>query len=96
MYGNLTKETPTLEIEGSEVEVLDGDIERGWTKMGDKATVSKVCLPHLTALHTRYLQETAPLPTTTHPHRHVRRPKLPPTCGRMQRQFLICALLQEP
>jgi transcription initiation factor TFIIH subunit 2 len=29
VYGNLEKETPTKEIEGSIVEVIDGSIEKG-------------------------------------------------------------------
>jgi len=41
-YGNLTKETPTLEIEGSKVEVINGDIDSGFSKAGSEATVSKV------------------------------------------------------
>lgn len=45
-YGNLTKETPTQEIQGSKVEVLDGDIETGFKKTGSEATVSKVRLNH--------------------------------------------------
>jgi transcription initiation factor TFIIH subunit 2 len=41
-YGNLTKETPTMEIEGSEVEIISGDIESGFSKTGSEAVVSKV------------------------------------------------------
>lgn len=41
-YGNLTKETPTKEIQGSEVEILNGDIESGFEKTGEKATVKQV------------------------------------------------------
>lgn len=41
-YGNLTKETPTKEIQGSEVEILKGDIESGFEKAGKKATVKQV------------------------------------------------------
>lgn len=41
-YGNLTKETPTLEIEGSKVELLDGNVDTGFQKTGSEATVSKV------------------------------------------------------
>jgi transcription initiation factor TFIIH subunit 2 len=44
-YGNLTKETPTLEIEGSKVEVISGDIDSGFSKTGSEATVSKVLQP---------------------------------------------------
>ncbi|KAF2878425.1 hypothetical protein BDV95DRAFT_557444 [Massariosphaeria phaeospora] len=45
LYGNLTKEVPTLEIEGTKVEVLDGDIESGFKKTGNEATVSKLLAP---------------------------------------------------
>jgi transcription initiation factor TFIIH subunit 2 len=46
-YGNLTKETPTLEIEGSKVETLEGDVQSGFKKTGSQATVSKASkLPH--------------------------------------------------
>jgi transcription initiation factor TFIIH subunit 2 len=38
LYGNLEKEVPTREIEGSSVEVLEGDVKRGRAKVG------KVCL----------------------------------------------------
>lgn len=41
-YGNLAKETPTKEIQGSEVEILKGDIESGFEKTGEKATVKQV------------------------------------------------------
>jgi len=41
-YGNLEKEVPTLEIEGSEVEVLKGDLESGWEKTREKKKVAKV------------------------------------------------------
>lgn len=41
-YGNLTKETPTREIEGSKVEVLEGDVKSGFKKTGGEETVSKV------------------------------------------------------
>lgn len=43
VYGNLEKEVPTREIEGSSVEVLSGDIKSGFKKTGEKATVRKVC-----------------------------------------------------
>jgi transcription initiation factor TFIIH subunit 2 len=41
-YGNLEKETPTKEIEGSVVEIIDGSIENGFSKTSQKATVKKV------------------------------------------------------
>ncbi|KAF2180247.1 hypothetical protein K469DRAFT_693401 [Zopfia rhizophila CBS 207.26] len=44
-YGNLTKETPTLEIEGSKVEVLSGDVATGFSKTSNQATVSKLLCP---------------------------------------------------
>jgi hypothetical protein len=44
-YGNLEKETPTREIEGSEVELLDGDIKSGFKKAGGKAKVGKLLCP---------------------------------------------------
>ncbi|KAL5118812.1 hypothetical protein ACEQ8H_003315 [Pleosporales sp. CAS-2024a] len=44
-YGNLEKEVPTREIEGSEVEVLEGDIKSGFQKTGAKAKVSKLLSP---------------------------------------------------
>ncbi|KAH8716920.1 hypothetical protein GQ44DRAFT_688360 [Phaeosphaeriaceae sp. PMI808] len=44
-YGNLEKETPTREIEGSEVEVLEGDIKSGFKKTGGKAKVEKLLCP---------------------------------------------------
>lgn len=45
VYGNLEKETPTKEIEGSVVEVIDGSIEKGFSKTSPKATVKKVSYP---------------------------------------------------
>jgi transcription initiation factor TFIIH subunit 2 len=42
--GNLSKETPTEEIVGSEVEILEGDIKSGFKKTGQKAQVSEVRL----------------------------------------------------
>lgn len=45
VYGNLEKETPTKEIEGSVVEVIDGSIEKGFSKTSQKATVKKVRYP---------------------------------------------------
>ena len=45
VYGNLEKETPTREIEGSSVEVLEGDVKSGFKKTGTKATVSKLLSP---------------------------------------------------
>jgi transcription initiation factor TFIIH subunit 2 len=44
-YGDLTKEVPTREIEGSEVEVLEGDVARGFQKSGSKAKVEKLLCP---------------------------------------------------
>ncbi|KAF2741943.1 hypothetical protein M011DRAFT_497822 [Sporormia fimetaria CBS 119925] len=44
-YGNLTKDMPVQAIEGSSVEVLDGDITQGWKKNGVSATVSKLLCP---------------------------------------------------
>ncbi|OAL01944.1 hypothetical protein IQ06DRAFT_218743 [Phaeosphaeriaceae sp. SRC1lsM3a] len=44
-YGNLEKEVPTREIEGSEVEVLHGDIKSGFKKSGEKAKVGKLLSP---------------------------------------------------
>jgi transcription initiation factor TFIIH subunit 2 len=44
VYGNLEKETPTREIEGSSVEILEGDVQSGFKKTGQKATVGKVCI----------------------------------------------------
>ena len=44
-YGDLTKETPTREIEGKDVEVLEGDVKSGFTKKGSKAKVSKLLCP---------------------------------------------------
>ena len=45
VYGNLEKETPARKIEGSSVEVLDGDVQSGFKKTGGKATVSKLLSP---------------------------------------------------
>jgi transcription initiation factor TFIIH subunit 2 len=45
LYGNLEKETPTREIEGSEVEVLEGDVKGGFKKSGSKAKVQKLLCP---------------------------------------------------
>jgi transcription initiation factor TFIIH subunit 2 len=42
MYGNLKKEIPTRDIEGSEVEVLEGDIQSGFKKSGGSVKVGKV------------------------------------------------------
>ncbi len=42
VYGNLENETPTKEIEGSVVEIIDGSLEEGFSKTGQKATVKKV------------------------------------------------------
>ena len=44
VYGNLEKEVPTKEIEGSSVEVLEGDVKSGFKKTGQKTTVGKVCI----------------------------------------------------
>lgn len=43
LYGNLEKEVPTKDIQGSTVEVLEGDVKSGFKKTGSKATVSKAC-----------------------------------------------------
>jgi transcription initiation factor TFIIH subunit 2 len=45
LYGNLEKETPTREIEGSEVEVLSGDIKSGFRKSGETVKVGKLLCP---------------------------------------------------
>ena len=42
VYGNLEEEVPTREIEGRSVEVVDGSVESGFKKTGDKAKVKKV------------------------------------------------------
>jgi transcription initiation factor TFIIH subunit 2 len=42
VYGNLVKETPTKEIEGSVVEIVNGSIEKGFSKTTQKTTVNKV------------------------------------------------------
>ena len=44
-YGNLEKETPTREIEGSEVELLEGNVKSGFKKSGGKAKVGKLLCP---------------------------------------------------
>ncbi|OCL03305.1 hypothetical protein AOQ84DRAFT_347923 [Glonium stellatum] len=44
-YGDLAKETPTLEIEGSRVAVLAGDISTGFHKAGVEATVKTLLSP---------------------------------------------------
>ena len=43
-HGNLPKETASAEIEGSEVEILEGDITNGFKKTGQKAHVGEVWL----------------------------------------------------
>jgi transcription initiation factor TFIIH subunit 2 len=45
VYGNLEKEVPTREIEGSEVEILEGDVRSGFKKSGGKAKVRKLLSP---------------------------------------------------
>ncbi len=45
VYGNLEKETPTREIEGSRVEILTGDVKSGFQKTGTEAVVSKLLCP---------------------------------------------------
>ncbi|CAN9337753.1 unnamed protein product [Alternaria alternata] len=45
VYGNLEKEVPTKEIEGSSVEVLEGDVKSGFKKTGQKTTVGKLLCP---------------------------------------------------
>lgn len=42
-YGDLGAEVPTREIEGREVEVLEGGIVDGFRKVGGKRKVVKVC-----------------------------------------------------
>ncbi|KAF2129124.1 hypothetical protein P153DRAFT_423497 [Dothidotthia symphoricarpi CBS 119687] len=44
-YGDLVKEVPTREIEGSEVEVLEGDIASGFKKTGGQKKVAKLLSP---------------------------------------------------
>jgi transcription initiation factor TFIIH subunit 2 len=44
-YGNLPSEVPTRDIEGSEVDLLDGDIKSGFKKVGGKAKVGKLLCP---------------------------------------------------
>jgi transcription initiation factor TFIIH subunit 2 len=44
-YGDLAKETPTRDIEGTEVEVLEGDVKSGFSKKGSKAKVSRLLCP---------------------------------------------------
>lgn len=45
VYGNLEKETPTREIEGSTVEVLEGSVKSGFKKTGDQRKVGKLLSP---------------------------------------------------
>jgi transcription initiation factor TFIIH subunit 2 len=45
VYGNLEKETPTREIEGTEVEVLSGDVKSGFSKSGERVKVNKLLCP---------------------------------------------------
>jgi transcription initiation factor TFIIH subunit 2 len=45
VYGNLEKETPTREIEGTEVEVLSGDVNSGFKKSGERVKVGKLLCP---------------------------------------------------
>ena len=44
-YGDLKKETPTREIEGNEVELLEGDIKSGFNKKGSTAKISRLLCP---------------------------------------------------
>ncbi|KAI8943783.1 hypothetical protein NX059_001757 [Plenodomus lindquistii] len=44
-YGDLGAETPTKEIAGKEVELLDGDIQSGFKKNGGKAKVGELLSP---------------------------------------------------
>lgn len=46
-YGNLSSYKPTSEIVGSEVNVLNGSIEDGFTKTSEAATVKTVRSFHL-------------------------------------------------
>lgn len=41
-HGNLPEETSSAKIEGSEVEILEGDISNGFKKTGQKVHVSEV------------------------------------------------------
>ena len=45
VFGDLGKETPTREIEGSSVEVLEGDVKSGFRKTGGKEKVGKLLAP---------------------------------------------------
>ncbi|RHZ58696.1 hypothetical protein CDV55_105167 [Aspergillus turcosus] len=45
LYGDLVKNIPTLEIEGTKVAVLEGDIESGFHRTGAEATVQKLLCP---------------------------------------------------
>ncbi|KAF1944881.1 hypothetical protein EJ02DRAFT_501093 [Clathrospora elynae] len=45
VYGNLEKETPTREIEGSEVELLEGGVGKGFRKTVGRARVVKLLSP---------------------------------------------------
>lgn len=79
-YGNLTKATPTLEIEGSEVEVLQGDVQSGFSKTGEAATVKKVCffsMPECKEMS--QLRVLVALSSGTDQHRHVRGTQLQAT-----------------
>jgi hypothetical protein len=44
-YGNLAAYKPTSEIVGSEVNVLSGSIEEGFSAAGETATVASVRFP---------------------------------------------------
>ncbi|KAJ4985821.1 fumarylacetoacetate hydrolase [Stagonosporopsis vannaccii] len=44
-YGDLAKETPTREIKGKDVDVLEGDVKTGFSKKGSKAKVAKLLCP---------------------------------------------------
>jgi transcription initiation factor TFIIH subunit 2 len=45
VYGNLAQETPTREIEGKEVEVLEGDVKSGFRGSGKKERVGRLLCP---------------------------------------------------
>ncbi|KAF2200247.1 hypothetical protein GQ43DRAFT_456570 [Delitschia confertaspora ATCC 74209] len=44
-YGNLAEEIPTQKIEGHKVEVLSGDITKGFSKTGEQSVVKKLLCP---------------------------------------------------
>ena len=44
-YGDLGSETPTREIRGKEVELLEGDVKAGFRKSGETAKVGELLSP---------------------------------------------------